>query len=125
MKLRSHLSAAVLLLPLVSGAQTVTITNPAPNAVSTDRVLTAAGTAQFVNIPNYWFHEVDYSLNGGPWQSATGSTNWSAPNLVLTHGLNSFRARSQHRAARDQPAVPGLHQHGLRGEHPVVRVHPE
>ena len=86
------LLAAALLLPLVAGAQTVTITDPTPNAVLTSGLLTAAGTGQFPTSPRIskW---VSYSLNGGPWQTAIGTTNWSVPNLVLTSGLNSFQAQ--------------------------------
>src|SRR5439155_23255531 len=69
-----------LLLPLAAGAQTITITNPIPNAVVPDGVLSAAGTGQFPTASRLskW---VSYSLNGGPWQTAIGTMNWSVPNL--------------------------------------------
>ncbi len=87
MKLRSLLITAVLLLPFVAGAAlTVTITSPKPNANLTNGVLTAKGTAKSTHA----LVAVYYKLNSGGWETATGTTNWSAPGLTLTPGANSF-----------------------------------
>ena len=77
----------MLLLPLLANAApTITVTSPKRNASLTNGVLTATGTAKSTSpITN-----VSYSLNGGPWASAAGTTNWSVSGLTLTPGSNSF-----------------------------------
>ncbi len=80
--------------PLIGGAKpTVTITSPKPNANVTDATLTngvftAKGTAKSTSA----LVAVHYKLNSLDWETATGTTNWLATNLVLTAGANSFWA---------------------------------
>jgi hypothetical protein len=88
------------MLPLAAAAQTTTITCPTPNAVISNGVITVTGTTQFGSNP--YIDSVHFSLNDGPLQTpatvSSGSTNgyrfinWSAQNLVLNPGSNTFRA---------------------------------
>ncbi len=53
-------------------------------------MLNASGTATGVAPVS-----VHYSLNGGAWTAANGSTNWSATGLALTPSTNTFSAYAQ------------------------------
>lgn len=96
--LKILLLAALLAQPLLAGAKSsVTVTTPKRNASITNGVLTATGKVKST-LP---VTGVYYSFNGGDWLLASGTTNWSAPDLALTPGPNSLWAY-----AVDSGAVP-------------------
>ncbi len=61
---------------------------PTAGARLTNVLITAKGTAT----DNVQVAGVGYQLNTNGWLAATGSTNWSAPNLTLIPGTNIFSA---------------------------------
>src|SRR5690242_8429599 len=65
----------------------IKITAPT-KAPTTNGVLNASGTVKST-VP---IASVQYSLNGGAWTPADGTTNWSAPGLALAPGPNTFSA---------------------------------
>ena len=82
------LFAVSMFAPIVAFAvPTIKITTPT-KAPTTNGVLNAAGTAKST-VP---IASVQYSLNGGIWTPASGTTNWSAPGLALVPGPNTFSA---------------------------------
>ncbi len=68
---------------------TVLITNPLAHARLTNTVVTFRGTAG----DNLALDRVEYQLNNGPFQTATGTSNWAAT-VNLPAGTNVFRVRS-------------------------------
>ena len=66
---------------------TLNITNPTAGQRWSNVVFTARGTAT----DNWQVASVQYQLNGGIWNSASGTTNWSA-SLTLTPGTNTIAA---------------------------------
>jgi sugar lactone lactonase YvrE len=76
-------------------APAITITNPAAGMIASNGVFSVAGTTT----DDLGVSNVFVQLNGGPWKSATGTTNWAViENLVaVTNGLstNIIRAYSQ------------------------------
>src|SRR5580765_1262733 len=68
---------------------TVSITSPVPNARLTNGTVTLQGHAT----DNKAVVRVLYQLGNGPFQAATGTTNWSAT-LALVPGPNTVRVKS-------------------------------
>jgi hypothetical protein len=66
---------------------TLSITNPTAGQRWSNVVFTARGTAT----DNWQVASVQYQLNGGIWNNASGTTNWSA-SLTLTPGTNTIAA---------------------------------
>lgn len=84
---RLLLLAALLVQPLAAGAKmTVSVTSPKKNLKTTNALITAAGKVKSTTP----VAAVYYSFNGGAWTPASGTTNWSVPDLALTAGANSF-----------------------------------
>ena len=67
----------------------VQVLTPKPDQKLSDALYIAQGTAS----DNWMVESVQYQLNGGAWQKATGDTNWSA-SLSLNIGANSLRVYS-------------------------------
>ena len=61
---------------------------PTAGARLTNALITAQGTAT----DDVQVARVGYQLNTNGWQAATGSTNWTAANLMLAPGTNTFSA---------------------------------
>jgi hypothetical protein len=79
--------AAISLAASANASVTVKITVPSKKS-TTNSVLIASGTAKSTSpITNVY-----YSLNGGDWTSANGTTNWSSDELSLVAGGNTFSA---------------------------------
>jgi hypothetical protein len=91
--------------PLLSATQTVVLQ---PMSVSSDKVkpkleIKAPGNNLRIDIPrvvltgtaedNLGLSRVEYQINGGLWQPATGSTNWTAV-VSLTGGENNVLVRA-------------------------------
>jgi uncharacterized repeat protein (TIGR02543 family) len=68
---------------------TIVIASPAANARLTNGAVLFQGRAS----DNLGVAQVLYGLNGGPWQIASGATNWSAA-LSLAAGPNKLRVKS-------------------------------
>jgi hypothetical protein len=66
---------------------TLSITNPMAGQRWSNVVFMARGTAT----DNWQVASVQYQLNGGIWNNASGTTNWSA-SLTLTPGTNTIAA---------------------------------
>jgi hypothetical protein len=66
----------------------VNILFPTAGARLTNALITAQGTAT----DGVQVARVGYQLNTNGWQAATGSTNWTAANLMLAPGTNTFSA---------------------------------
>lgn len=85
------LCSAVLLVTSLTGGLTVDITSPLDGA-------TVAGTVQLVgSSTNVGSGRVSISIDGGPFQLATGTDNWSFDwdTTAVTDGLHSVRARAR------------------------------
>lgn len=81
------LLAGLLAQPLAAEAKmTLKVVTPKRNAKLTNEMITATGSVKST-VP---VAGVFYSFNGGDWLSASGTTNWSVPDLPLTAGVNSF-----------------------------------
>jgi len=79
----------------------VTIVNPADGSSVYDYPLQVTGTASDADMD---LTDVYVSLNGGPWESATGTYNWTKDvNLVI--GTNSIRVRAKDIQDLDSPIV--------------------
>lgn len=77
------------ILQVIAGPDTtppmITITSPPQNALSTNDVAVVEGFASDnIAVASVW-----YSLNGGPWSEANGTTIWSTPDLSLDTGTNT------------------------------------
>ena len=63
----------------------VSINSPAQNTLFTNETAAVEGFASDnIAVASVW-----YSLNGGPWSEANGSTIWSTPTLALDLGTNT------------------------------------
>src|SRR5207237_5452133 len=79
---------------------TVSITSPAPNSRVTNGAVTLKGRAS----DNKAVIQVLYQISGGPFESATGTTNWSAfP--TLAPGPNTIRVKSLDAAGNESAPV--------------------
>lgn len=87
---RISLIALCVSLPLVVGAAPTVKTVQPTKSSTTNGVLDATGTASGLSPL-----AVYYSLNGGPFAAANGTTNWSIMDLALTPGANTFSAYAQ------------------------------
>ena len=67
----------------------VTISSPTNNSTTSSASLAIKGTAK----DNFAVDVVTYSLNGAPWQTATGTTSWSF-SIVPTNGSNTLQVRA-------------------------------
>jgi hypothetical protein len=76
---------------------TVTITSPTNGANRTTATITVTGTARDSVSPASGISAVEVRVNGGNWQTATGTTNWSR-SVTLTPCPNTIEARSRDRA---------------------------
>jgi uncharacterized repeat protein (TIGR02543 family) len=86
--LRIFVLAAAVGMPLFTiAAPAVKITSPTKSP-TTNGLLNASGTVKSKTS----IAAVYYSFDGGAWTAADGTTNWSAANLVLTAGANTFSA---------------------------------
>ncbi len=79
---------------------TVLITNPPVNARLNNPVVTFRGTAK----DNGGLARVEYQLNGGPFTSASDTSNWFAT-VTLRAGTNDFRVRSVDTSANESPVA--------------------
>jgi hypothetical protein len=84
----------IFVLAAAIGSPLFTVAAPAVKIISptksptTNGVLNASGTAKSTT----GIAAVYYSFDGGAWTAADGITNWSASNLALTAGANTFSA---------------------------------
>jgi hypothetical protein len=77
------------ILQVIAGPDTtppmVSINSPAQNTLFTNETAAVAGFASDnIAVASVW-----YSLNGGPWSEANGTTIWSTPVLALDIGTNT------------------------------------
>ena len=79
---------------------TVTIGSPAAGAKLTNASVNLQGTAR----DDRGVERVERQFNGGPFEAANGTTNWSTP-LVLVPGTNTVRVRSIDRVGNESPLV--------------------
>ena len=99
----------------------VSITSPAPSL----KVFSAAATVLGNAADNVGVTRVEVQLNGGAFNSAVGTTNWSA-SLILAPGTNRIRARSFDAASNSMtsaertlvyaplaPLTLGINGHGM------------
>jgi hypothetical protein len=69
----------------------VSITSPANKSISTNGLITVKGLATDASGPG--LSQVLWQLNGGAFQTATGTSNWTA-SVALTAGTNIFAVKS-------------------------------
>jgi uncharacterized repeat protein (TIGR02543 family) len=81
-------------------APTIVFTSPAANSRFNDAAIVVRGTAG----DNVAVTRVDCQLNSGPFQPATGTTNWSAA-LTLAPGTNVVRVQSFDSAGNQSAVV--------------------
>lgn len=92
-------SVTITVPPPDTTRPTITITNPAANARFTNN---AAVTVQGTAADNLQVAAVNYQLNGGGWNIATGTTNWQT-SVTLVQGTNVFQAFSVDTAGNNSP----------------------
>ncbi|MBW2740051.1 MAG: carboxypeptidase regulatory-like domain-containing protein, partial [Deltaproteobacteria bacterium] len=71
----------------------VNITYPQNGATVSSASITVSGTADDSD-PNSNIKLVQFRVNGGNWQNASGTSNWSA-NITLIDGTNTIEAKAQ------------------------------
>jgi hypothetical protein len=76
----------------------VAIFSPTAGQTFTASLVTVAGTATDAGTPSSGVAVVQVRINGGDWQAASGTTNWSA-SVNLDLGSDLIEARSQDNAA--------------------------
>lgn len=86
MKTKLVIVLAMIFALAAQAIPAVKVVTPKRNARLTNGVVTATGTVKST-LP---ITAVYYSFNGGDWATATGTTNWSAPDLALTAGSNTL-----------------------------------
>jgi len=91
-------SVSVTCTPLVdTTAPTVSISSPNSGQTFTSSSITASGTASDPGSPSSGVEKVEIRLNGGAWQTASGTVNWSR-SVTLSSGANTIEARSRDNA---------------------------
>lgn len=76
---------------------TVTFTSPSNGQMLTNAVITVNGSAADPGTPTSGVNKVELRLNGGSWQTVSGTLNWSS-STTLTAGSNTIEARSSDNA---------------------------
>src|SRR5207249_1522282 len=91
-------SAAVSLTVSIDMAPpTVTISNPTNLANLTTATTTISGAANDPGSPSSGLSLVEVRVNGGSWQTASGTVNWTR-SVTLTPCPNAIEARSRDNA---------------------------
>ena len=91
------LSSYITLQPPDTTPPTVTISSPTSGQTFSSSPITVSGTASDPGSPSSGVASVQVRVNGGSWQTASGTTSWSA-SVALVSGSNLIEARSRDNA---------------------------
>ncbi len=84
--------------PIDTTSPTVAISSPTAGQTFTTSPITVNGTASDPGTPSSGVALVEVRVNGGSWQTATGTASWSRSGVALSSGSNTIQARSKDNA---------------------------